>query len=200
MKTIKIWDDEPSPRQLDDIAAILNDGQIMIWPTDTIYGIACDALNGRAVERICKLKGINPAKTNLSIVCADISQAAEYARFDNKAFRMLRNNTPGPFTFIFRAASTLPKVFKGRKNVGIRIPACNTDIEICKRLGRPIMTTSLPFDSDDYVINPELIAEEWESKVDLMLDGGNGGTEPSTVIDCTGDEPEVMRQGIGELE
>mgnify|MGYP000181636322 FL=1 len=197
---MKIWGDEPSDRQLDEITRDLRSGQIMIWPTDTIYGIACDALNPKAIERICRLKGLNPEKNNLSIVCADISQAAEYARFDNRVFQMLRNNTPGPFTFLCRSISTLPRAFRGRKTVGIRIPACNTCIAIARRLGNPVLTTSIEFDDEDYAIQPSLIAEAYYDRVDMFLEGENGGTEPSTTIDCTGDELEIVRQGIGILQ
>lgn len=200
MKTMKIWGDEPSDRQLDEITRDLRSGQIMIWPTDTIYGIACDALNPKAIERICRLKGLNPEKNNLSIVCADISQAAEYARFDNRVFQMLRNNTPGPFTFLCRSISTLPRAFRGRKTVGIRIPACNTCIAIARRLGNPVLTTSIEFEDEDYAIQPSLIAEAYYDRVDMFLEGENGGTEPSTTIDCTGDELEIVRQGIGILQ
>ena len=197
---MKIWGDEHSDRQLDEITRDLRSGQIMIWPTDTIYGIACDALNPKAIERICRLKGLNPEKNNLSIVCADISQAAEYARFDNRVFQMLRNNTPGPFTFLCRSISTLPRAFRGRKTVGIRIPACNTCIAIARRLGNPVLTTSIEFDDEDYAIQPSLIAEAYYDRVDMFLEGENGGTEPSTTIDCTGDELEIVRQGIGILQ
>lgn len=199
MKTIKVWNNDPSQRQLDDIVAALDDGQIMIWPTDTLYGIACDAFNSKAIDRICRLKGINPEKTNLSIVCADISQASEYVKFDNSAFRLLRDNTPGQFTFIFKAASTLPKVFKGRKAVGIRIPDNPLCLQIVRQLGHPVMTTSIEFDEEDYAVSPSLIAEAYDGRVDLMIEGDDGTTEPSTVIDCTGNEPEIARQGAGRL-
>lgn len=197
---MKIWGDEPSDRQLDEITRDLRSGQIMIWPTDTIYGIACDALNPKAIERICRLKGLNPEKNNLSIVCADISQAAEYARFDNRVYQMLRSNTPGAFTFLCRSISTLPRAFRGRKTVGIRIPACNTCRAIARRLGNPILTTSIEFEDEDYAIQPSLIAEAYCDRVDMFLEGENGGTEPSTTIDCTGDELEIVRQGIGILQ
>ncbi len=197
---MKIWGDEPSDRQLDEITRDLRAGQIMIWPTDTIYGIACDALNPKAIERICRIKGLNPEKNNLSIVCADISQAAEYARFDNRVYQMLRSNTPGPFTFLCRSISTLPRAFRGRKTVGIRIPACNTCTAIARRLGNPVLTTSIEFEDEDYAIQPSLIAEAYCDRVDMFLEGENGGTEPSTTIDCTGDELEIVRQGIGILQ
>lgn len=199
MKIIKIWNDEPSARQLDEICAFLEAGEIMIMPTDTIYAIACDALNPKAIERICRLKGINPEKTNLSIICSDISMAAEYARFDNKDFRMLRDYTPGPFTFLFKSAPTLPKAFKGRKVVGIRIPDLGLCREIVKRLGHPLLTTSIEYEDTDYAINPGLIAETYDNSVDLLIEGEEGGTEPSTIIDCTGPEPLVVREGKGEF-
>lgn len=199
MKTIKIWEDNASGKQLDEIAAHLADGQIVIIPTDTIYGIACDALNAKAVERICKIKGINPEKTNLSIICSDISMAAEYSRIENSAFRLIKNNTPGPFTFLLKTVSTLPKAFKGRKTVGVRIPDCKVATDIARRLGRPILTTSIRFSSDDYAISPSLIEEEYENLADLLVEGEEGGTVPSTIVDCTGSSPEIVREGKGTL-
>lgn len=200
MKIIKIWDDNPTERQLNDICSLLQEGEIMIWPTDTVYAIACDALNSKAISRICKLKGINPEKNHLSIVCSDISMAAEYARFSNEVFLMLRNNTPGPFTFLCRTAASLPKAFKGRKMVGIRIPACNTDIEIVKRLGHPILSTSIDAEDEDYLCEPSLIAEAYSDKVDLLLEGERGGADFSTIVDCSGPEIEIVREGAGELK
>ncbi len=197
MKIIKIWSDEPSDRQLTEICAFLEAGEIMIMPTDTIYAIACDALNPKAIERLCRLKGINPEKTNLSIICSDISMASEYARFDNKDFRLLRDYTPGPYTFLFRSAPTLPKAFKGRKVVGIRIPDLSLCREIVERLGHPLLTTSIEYQDSDYAINPGLIAEAYDNSVDLLIEGEEGGTEPSTIIDCTGSEPVVVREGKG---
>lgn len=199
MKTIKIWNDVPSDRQLDEIAGRLADGEIMVYPTDTIYAVGCNALDPKAVERICRIKGINPDKTDLSVICDSISTAARYARIDNSQFMMLRNNTPGPFTFLFRSASTLPKAFKGRKTVGIRIPDLVTPRLIVERCGFPLLSTSVEFDDEDYTINPDLIAEEAEGIVDFLVDGGEGGTEESTIVDCTSGEPEIIRQGKGEL-
>lgn len=199
MKIIKLYGGEASERQISEIVRDLEDGNTMIWPTDTIYGIACDALQPKAIERICRLKGINPEKTHLSIVCSDIAQAAEYARFDNATFKMLKELTPGRFTFICKAASTLPKAFKGRKEVGVRIPDCEFCRQIADRLGHPVMTTSIEFDDDDYAISPELVTEKYENLVDFVIEGEPGSTEPSTVIDCTGAEPEVIREGAGEI-
>ena len=199
MRTIKIWNDEASAKQLDQICRDLEGGNIIIMPTATIYAIACDALNPKAIERICRMKGINPDKTNLSIICSGISMAAEYARFDNNAFRLLRDYTPGPFTFLFKSAPTLPKAFKGRKVVGIRIPDNKLCRDIAERLGHPLLTTSIEYDDEDYAVNPELIAEAYDNQVDLFLEGRDGDTTPSTIVDCTGTEPEIVRQGKGEF-
>lgn len=199
MKTIKIWNNEASSKQLDQICRDLEGGEVMIMPTDTLYAIACDALNPKAIDRICRMKGINPDKTNLSIICSDISMAAEYARFDNNAFRLLRDYTPGPFTFLFKSAPTLPKAFKGRKVVGIRIPDNKLCRDIAERLGHPLLTTSIEYDDEDYAVNPELIAEAYDNQVELFLEGAPGDTTPSTVVDCTGAEPEIVRQGKGEF-
>lgn len=194
MNTVKIWNDNPSEKQLDDITAILDDGQTAIIPTDTMYALVCDAMNMRAIERICKLKGINPEKTNLSILCADISMASEYARIDNKGFAIMKNETPGPLTLLFRTVSNLPRAFKNRKTVGVRIPANETARRIAERLGRPLLTTTIQYEDEDYAVNPELIAEAYEGRIDLMVDGGQGGTVQSTIIDCTGNEPVVVRE------
>lgn len=199
MKSIKIWNNEASERQLDQICAMLQDHQVIIIPTDTLYGIACDALSPKAIEKICRLKGINPEKTNLSIICSDISMASEYSRFDNKDFKLLRDNTPGAFTFLFRAASSLPKAFKGRKTVGVRIPDNKFCLDLVSHLGHPLLTTSIEFSDDDYARNPELIAEAYEGMADLIVEGDDGDTVPSTIVDCTGPEPGIIRQGKGIL-
>lgn len=193
MNTIKIWNDSPSEKQIQEIAAFLRDGKTAIIPTDTMYAIVCNALDIKAIEKICKIKGINPAKTNLSVICADISMAAEYAKIDNAGFRILKDNTPGPYTVLFKAASKLPKAFKGRKVVGIRIPDCNVALEVARELGNPVLTTTIRYDADDYAVNPELIAENYENQIDLMVDGGDGQIKLSTVIDCSSGEPEIIR-------
>ena len=199
MKTIKIWNDSPSEKQLAEIADRLKEGEIMIYPTDTIYAIGCNALDSKAVERICRIKGINPDKTNLSIICDSISAASKYARIGNSDFMMLKKNTPGPFTFLFKAASSLPKAFKSRKTVGIRIPDLNVPRAIAEYCDFPLLTTSVEFDDSDYTINPDLIAEEAEGIVDFIVDGGEGGTEESTIVECTSGDYEIIRQGKGEL-
>jgi tRNA threonylcarbamoyl adenosine modification protein (Sua5/YciO/YrdC/YwlC family) len=200
MKTMKIRDNSPSERQLEEICRDLEYGATMIWPTDTLYGIACDALNTKAIEKICRIKGINPEKTNLSIICSDISQAAEYARIDNAGYKLLKENVPGPFTFLFKSASSLPKAFKGRKTVGIRITSLPLNSTITRRLNHPILTTSIEFSDDDYAINPGLIAEAYYEKVDFFIEGDDGSIEYSTVVDCTGNEPIIIRQGKGILK
>ncbi|MBO4721765.1 MAG: threonylcarbamoyl-AMP synthase [Muribaculaceae bacterium] len=199
MKVLQIIEDNINLRHIEEIAAVLRDGGIIVYPTDTVYAIGCDALNNQAIERICSLKAMKSAKTNLSIICSDISEVAQYAKFDNTQFRLMKNNLPGPFTFIFPAMSKLPKAFKGRRTVGIRIPENKIATAIEQELGHPILTTSVPAQDDDYRCEPELIAEALGSNVDIVVDSGRGGLVPSTVVDCTGSEPEIIRQGKGEL-
>lgn len=198
MDTIKIWDNSLSDKQAQSVAARLARGELMIYPTDTLYAIGCDALNIKAIERLCRIQSINPDKVRLSIICKDISQAAEYARIDNKCFRLLKENTPGAFTFIFKTTGSLPKAFKGRKEVGIRIPQCKAAVQAVEALGTPILTSSLHLD-DDLIAEPSLIAEKYQNQADLMLMGNPADSEPSTIIDCTNTEPEILRQGKGKL-
>ena len=200
MKSIKIWNDSPSAKQAEQIAEHLKAGEIWILPTDSLYGIMCDALNPKAVKRVCDLKGINPDKNNLSIICSDISMAAEYARIGDQTFGLMRDNTPGPFTFICKAQSNLPKEFKRRKTVGIRIPDCVTAREVAAKLGNPLLTTSIEFEDEDYARNPELILEAYDGKVDGIAIGDEGLSEPTTIIDCIDDTPAIERQGIGNME
>lgn len=199
MNTIQIWNDSASERQLRDVAIRLKDGQIAIIPTDSTYAIVADALNVKAVERICKLKGINPDKTDLSIICSDISMASEYSRIGNRSFKLLKQFAPGPYTFLFKSASTLPKAFKSRKTVGIRIPDCAFDRQLVEALGNPLITTSIEYEDSDYAINPDLIAETYDNKVDIMVKGTDGTTDVSTIIDCTEDSPTIIREGLGDL-
>ena len=196
MEKIQIYNNIISGKQLNQVVECLKDGNVIIIPTDTLYALACDALNPKAIEKVCHLKGINPEKTNLSILCNNISMVSEYAKFGNYAFKLMKENTPGPFTFLLRAASSLPRAFKGRKIVGIRIPACEADRAIVESLGNPLLSTSIQYDEDDYGINPELIAETYEGKIDLAIMGKDGSLIPSTIIDCTGAEPEIIREGI----
>lgn len=199
MKILKVFDNNPNPKYIDMVVEALRDGEIIIYPTDTLYAIGCDALNNNAINKICKLKGINPDKTNLSIICDGISMAAEYARFDNRQFKVLKTNLPGPFTFILPSSSSLPKVFKGRKTVGIRVPENNVAVELVRRLGNPILSTTISYTYDDYAVNPELIAETYADSAAYLLDGGDGGLIPSTVVDMTSGELEIVREGKGDL-
>lgn len=201
MKILKMYTSNINDRFMDEVIETLRDGGIVIYPTDTLYAIGCDALKNNAIERICKIKGINPQRTNLSIVCSDISQASQYARIDNRAFQLLRENLPGAFTFILPAATTLPKVFKGRKTVGIRVPDNVIACEIAARLGNPILTTSIEWDDDpEDGCNPQAIAMKYEDVVDIVIDGGSGELTPSTIVDCTDSAaPEIVREGKGVL-
>ena len=189
-------------RALDAAADALRAGDIIIYPTDTLYALGCDALNNRAIERLCRIKGLNPDKNFLSVVCSDLSQASEYAKIDNVAFRMLKHYLPGPFTFILPASTSLPKGFKGRKTVGIRIPDCEFARALAEELGHPIMTTSVPV-VEDSSLDGAAVALALDSVADIVLaiDGGEGGNEGSTIIDCCDSRsPEILRQGSGLFE
>lgn len=198
---IKLYSDNPNAREMQKIVAALRDGNTVIYPTDTIYGIGCDALNVRAVEKICQLKGIDPQKSNLSIICNDLSNITEYAKVSTSNFKLMRRNLPGPFTFILPTTSTLPRIFKNRKTVGIRVPDNEIIRELVSMLGNPILNTTVKDENDEveYTTDPELIYEKWSNFADIVIDGGIGGMEPSTVVDCTGDEPVIVRQGKGDL-
>lgn len=202
MRILKMYESSINDRYMEQVTDALRDGAIIIYPTDTLYAIGCDALNNQAIERICKIKGINSQRTNLSITCCDISQAADYARIDNRIFRLLRDNLPGAFTFILPAANTLPKAFKGRKTVGIRVPDNVIAREIAARLGNPILTTSIQWDENepDDGREPQAIAMRYDGIADMLIDGGTGDLMPSTVIDCLdSSSPEILREGKGTL-
>lgn len=198
---VKIYPDNPNLREIDKVVSVLRDGGIVIYPTDTLYGIGCDALNVRAVERICALKGINPEKSNLSIICHDLGNISEYAKIDTPVFKLMRKNLPGPFTFILNTTSSLPKIYKKKKTVGIRIPDNDIVRTLVEQLGNPILNMTVKDEDDEieYTTDPELIHEKWGNIVDIVIDGGFGGIDPSTVVDCTSDEPEIIRQGKGVL-
>ncbi len=199
---VKLYEESPNQREIDKVVEVLREGGIVIYPTDTLYAFGCDALNVRAVEKICALKGINPQKNNLSIICYDLSDVSEYAKVNTATFKLMRRNLPGPFTFILYTTSTLPRIYKNKKTVGIRVPDNNIIRELVLQLGNPIMTTSIFGDENEaveYRTDPELIHEKWGNIADIVVDGGEGGLEPSTVIDCTKDLPEIIRQGKGEL-
>lgn len=202
MQIVKIYPENPNIKQLDRVAQCLKEGGIAIYPTDSVYALGCDALNIKAVERVCALKKINPQKVNLSIICYDLSEISQYAKVSNSYFKLIKRNLPGAFTFILPTNSNLPRIYKNRKSVGIRMPDNNITRELVHQLQSPILTTSLRDEEDEileYLTDPELIAERYEHIVDVVIDGGYGGLDASTVVDCTGDEPVIVRQGKGEL-
>jgi tRNA threonylcarbamoyl adenosine modification protein (Sua5/YciO/YrdC/YwlC family) len=199
---LRLYNQNNSRQDLQQVIDLLNDGGIIIYPTDTRYAIGCHGLKERAIERICRIKNIDPRKNNLSIICYDLSTISEYAKVDNNTFKLMKRNLPGAFTFILNGSNRLPKIFRNRREVGIRMPDSSIIHEISRLLDAPIMTTSLPYDVHDdieYITDPELIDEKFGELVDLVIDGGIGGTDQSTIVDCTGDEIEILRQGKGEL-
>ena len=200
---LRLYEKNNDAQDLQQIVDILNDGGLIIYPTDTMYAIGCHGLKERAIERICRIKNIDPRKNNLSIICYDLSSISEYAKMDNNTFKLMKRNLPGPFTFILNGTNLLHKIFRNRKEVGIRMPDNNIIREIAHLLDAPIMTTTLPHNEQDdieYVTDPELIDEKFGDLVDIVIDGGIGGIEPSTIVDCTGEEFEIVRQGKGEIE
>ena len=200
---LKLYNKNNNPADLQRVVDILNDGGIIIYPTDTKYAIGCHGLKERAIERICQLKRIDPKKNNLSIICYDLSSISEYAKVDNRTFKLMKRNLPGPFTFILNGTTRLPKIFRNRKEVGIRMPDNPIIREIARLLDAPILTATLPHEEHEdieYSTDPELIDEKFGDVVDLVIDGGIGGTEGSTVVDCTQDNLEIVRQGAGWLD
>lgn len=199
---LKLYEKNNAHKDLQQVVDLLNDGGVIIYPTDTTYAIGCHALKEKAVERICKLKNIQPNKHLLSIICSDLSNLSTYANVDNATFKLMKKVLPGPFTFILKADSRLPKIFRNRKEVGIRIPDHPVLREICQLLGAPILSTSVPLDESEdpeYQTNPELIEEKFRDSVDMVIDGGIGGLEPSTIVSCLNGGLEIIRQGKGNL-
>lgn len=197
---IKIYPENPNQKDIDMVVSHLKDGGLIIYPTDTIYAIGCDALNMKAVETICQLKNINPLKSNLSIICNDLSNISIYAKVDNNTFKLMKKNLPGAFTFILKTTSSLPKIYKNKKTVGIRVPNNNIVRDIVCTLGNPLLTTSVKDENViEYTTDPELIHEKYSHLVDIVIDGGYGGFEESTIVDCTSGEPIITRQGKGYL-
>jgi tRNA threonylcarbamoyl adenosine modification protein (Sua5/YciO/YrdC/YwlC family) len=201
---IRIYNENPNPRHIRLIVDILEEGGIIIYPTDSVYAIGCDIRATRSIEKIAILKGLNPKNPDLSLIFHDMSQLSEYTIIrDNTIFKLLKRNLPGPFTFIVQANNQIPKLFKNKKKtVGIRIPDNNIVLELVRELGRPIITTSI-HDQDEvieYTTDPELIFEKYHNFADAVIDGGFGNNEASTIVDCTGEEIEIVRQGPGILE
>jgi tRNA threonylcarbamoyl adenosine modification protein (Sua5/YciO/YrdC/YwlC family) len=194
----------PEPRKMNRVIEVLQKGGVIVYPTDTIYGIGCDLINKRAVERLCDIEGVKPQKMNLSFICNDLSHISEYVRnLQTPEFKILKRLLPGPFTFIFESNSNVPKILGvNKKTVGIRIPDHRIPLEIVKLLGNPLITSSIKDDDaiKEYTTDPEEIYEDFKHKVDLVINGGMGGNVPSTIVDFTGGEPIVVRQGLGKFD
>jgi tRNA threonylcarbamoyl adenosine modification protein (Sua5/YciO/YrdC/YwlC family) len=200
---LNIHPQNPEPRKINRVVDVLRKGGIIIYPTDTIYGIGCDLMNKKAVERLCRILDIKPQKLDLSFICNDLSHISEYVkRIDTPVFKVLKKTLPGPYTFIFESSSRVPKILDvNKKTVGIRIPDHTIPRTIVAELGNPLITSSIKDDDQikEYTTDPEEIHEDFRHQVDLVIDGGAGGNIPSTVVDCTQDEPQVIRQGLGEI-
>ncbi|MDR6300370.1 L-threonylcarbamoyladenylate synthase [Mesonia maritima] len=199
---IRIYEENPSPKAIKKVVDVLKKGGLVIYPTDTVYGLGCDITNNSALEKIAKIKGVKLDKANFSFICEDLSNLSDYSKqIDNRTFKILKRNLPGPYTFILPGSSNLPAVFKKKKTVGIRVPDNAVCRAIVSALGNPIVSTSIK-DNDEvieYTTDPELIAEKWDKLVDIVIDGGFGDNVASTVIDLTTDEPEVIREGKGDI-
>ncbi len=200
---IKIYEENPNPKEIKKVVKILRNGGVIIYPSDTVYALGCDIKNNRAMERVAQLRGVKLEKANFSFVCENLSNLSDYVKqIDTQTFKILKRALPGPYTFILPGNSNLPTVFKKKKEVGIRIPDNSIVRAIVHELGNPIISTSIKDEDEviEYTTDPELILEKWDNLVDLVIDGGYGGNIPSTVIDLTGDEPLVIREGKGSLE
>jgi tRNA threonylcarbamoyl adenosine modification protein (Sua5/YciO/YrdC/YwlC family) len=200
---LKIHPENPSPRQIKTVVECLNDGGVIIFPTDTIYALGCDIYKSRAIDKVAQIKGIKKEKANFSFICSDLSQLADFTKpIPNEVFKLMRKTLPGPYTYILNANNNVPKIFQSKKKtVGIRIPDNNIPIEIIRLLGNPILSTSIHDDDEiiEYSTDPELIYDKFKNQVDIVIAGGHGDNNPSTIIDCTGDEIVVVREGKGEI-
>lgn len=200
---LRIYEENPNPRAVQQVADVLRRGGLIIYPTDTVYGLGCDINNHRAIERICELRGLKADKANLSFICYDLTDIAQYTKpFDTATFRVLKKALPGPFTFIFNASGQVPKLLSSKKKtVGIRVPHNNIAREIVRELGNPILSASIHDDDEivEYSTDPELIHEKYGDLVDIVIDGGYGGNIASTVVDTTAGNFEIVREGKGDL-
>lgn len=200
---IKIYENKPSEAAIKKVVDVLRNGGLVIYPTDTVYGLGCDITNSKALERIARIKGIKLEKANFSFVCHDLSNLSDYVKqIDTPTFKILKHHLPGPYTFILPGNNSLPKEFKKKTTVGIRVPANAIALEIVKQLGNPIVSTSIHDDDEvlEYSTDPELIFEKWQNRVDLVIDGGYGDNVGSTIVDLSGHEPVLIRAGKGEWE
>lgn len=200
---IKIYPENPNEKEIAKVVKVLKDGGLIIYPTDTVYGLGCDITNTKALERIAKIKGIKLEKANFSFVCCDLSHISDYIKqIDTSTFKILKRALPGPYTFILPGNNNLPKEFKKKTTVGIRVPDNEIAIEIVRKLGNPIVSTSIHDEDEviEYTTDPELIFEKWQNLVDVVIDGGYGDNEASTIIDLSEGEPIVVREGKGSLD
>ena len=197
---VRIYEEDPQPRQMKMVIDVLRSGGIIIYPTDTIYGLGCDIYQQKSIERICRLKQIQPSKAKLSFICDDLGHLSQYAKqLPNPIYRLMKELLPGPYTFILPASKQVPKILKTKKDtIGLRVPDNNIARTIVRELGHPILSTTLPGEIAEDLADPEIIHDKFENTVELVIDGGIGGLIPSTIIDCTGPEPEIVRQGLGE--
>ncbi len=201
---ISIHPDNPDERKINQVVSILQKGGVIIYPTDTVYSMACDLNNRRAVEKMAQLKGVKVDKINFSLVCYDLSHISDFTvQFSNATYKLMKRALPGPYTFILNANTSVPKLFKSnKKTIGIRVPDNNIAREIVNKLGNPLLSTSVHSDDEilEYITNPELIFEKYENMVDAVVDGGYGNNDASTVIDCTENDPIIIREGIGSID
>jgi tRNA threonylcarbamoyl adenosine modification protein (Sua5/YciO/YrdC/YwlC family) len=200
---IKIYEDKPNEAAIAKVVKVLKEGGLVIYPTDTVYGLGCDITNTRALERIAKIKGVKLEKANFSFICHDLSNLSDYVKqIDTATFKILKRALPGPYTFILPGNNNLPKEFKKKTTVGIRVPDNSIVLEIVRQLGNPIVSTSIRDEDDviEYTTDPELIFEKWQNLVDMVIDGGYGDNIGSSIIDLSGDEPIVVREGKGSLD
>ena len=200
---LKIYPENPNPKALQKVVEVLKRGGVVIYPTDTVYGLGCDITNIKALERIAKIKGIKLERSNFSFICYDLSNLSDYVtQIETPIFKLLKRTLPGPYTFILPGANTLPHHFKKKKTVGIRIPDNYIALGIVEALGNPIVSTSIHDEDEilEYTTDPELIYEKWSSKVDLVIDGGYGDNQPSTVIEVKGTEVSLIREGKGSID
>lgn len=200
---VKLFNENPNLREILKVVDVLRKGGLIVYPTDTVYGLGCDITNAKAVEKVARIKNVKVEKNNFSFICSDLSHISDFTKpISNSVFKLMKKNLPGPFTFILEANNNLPKYFKGKKTVGIRVPDNNIIRDIIRELGNPILSTSIHDEDEilEYSTDPELIYEKYQDIAEIVIDGGYGEFIPSTIVDCTGDEIAIVREGKGVLE